>query len=74
MSLIEIAKNVVKAYDDDSCGAKLFEIYMNCLREAVEKTAPVQVSPLEFVEMTYEKEHLVGRPIFWAQWPSEEVK
>ena len=33
---------------------------------------PVQVSPLEFVTMTLEKEHLVGRPIIWAQWPNEE--
>jgi hypothetical protein len=33
---------------------------------------PAQVSPLEFVTMTLEKEHLVGRPIIWAQWPNEE--
>ena len=33
---------------------------------------PVQVSVLEFVEMVFEKEHLVGRPIVWAQWPSKE--
>ena len=33
---------------------------------------PVQVSPLEFVTMTLEKEHLVGKPIIWAQWPNEE--
>lgn len=33
---------------------------------------PVQVSPLDFVTMTLEKEHLVGRPIIWAQWPNEE--
>jgi hypothetical protein len=28
---------------------------------------PVQVSPLQFVEMVMEKEHLVGKPIFWAE-------
>ena len=32
----------------------------------------VQVSPLEFVEMVMEKEHLVGKPIFWAEWPNKE--
>jgi hypothetical protein len=32
----------------------------------------VQVSPLEFVEMVMEKEHLVGNPIFWAEWPNKE--
>ena len=33
---------------------------------------PVQVSPFEFVEMVMEKEHLVGKPIFWAEWPNKE--
>jgi hypothetical protein len=32
----------------------------------------VQVSPLEFMEMVMEKEHLVGNPIFWAEWPNKE--
>jgi hypothetical protein len=34
-----------------------------------EKT--VQVSPLEFVMAVLEKEHLVGKPLMWAQWPNE---
>lgn len=34
--------------------------------------ATVQVSPLEFVEMVMEKEHLVGKPLFWAEWPNKE--
>jgi hypothetical protein len=34
--------------------------------------ALVQVSPLQFVEMVMEKEHLVGKPIFWAEWPNKE--
>jgi len=33
---------------------------------------PVQVSPLEFVTMVMEKEHLVGKPLFWAEWPNKE--
>ena len=37
-----------------------------------QKQKPVQVSPLEFVEMVMEKEHLVGKPIFWAEWPNKE--
>lgn len=36
------------------------------------KDEPVQVSPLQFVEMVMEKEHLVGKPIFWAEWPNRE--
>jgi hypothetical protein len=36
------------------------------------QTAPVQVSPLEFVTMVMEKEHLVGKPLFWAEWPNKE--
>jgi hypothetical protein len=32
----------------------------------------VQVPPLQFVEMVMEKEHLIGKPIFWAEWPNKE--
>jgi chaperonin GroEL (HSP60 family) len=45
------------------------------LRQAIaefESQEPVQVSPLEFVEMVMEKEHLIGKPIFWAEWPNQE--
>jgi len=40
----------------------------------VHKTAqkPVQVSVEVFVAIVEDKENLVGRPIVWAQWPSEE--
>jgi hypothetical protein len=38
----------------------------------LESQEPVQVSPLEFVEMVMEKEHLIGKPIFWAEWPNQE--
>ena len=34
----------------------------------------VQVPVAEFVEMVMEKEHLVGKPLVWAQWPNEEKK
>ena len=37
-----------------------------------EKSKPVQVSPLEFVTMVLEKEHLVGQPIIWAEWPNKK--
>jgi hypothetical protein len=33
---------------------------------------PVQVPVAEFVEMVMEKEHLVGKPLVWAQWPNME--
>jgi hypothetical protein len=36
------------------------------------QTELVQVSPLEFVTAVLEKEHLIGKPIMWAQWPNEE--
>ena len=32
---------------------------------------PAKVSPLEFVTIAMEKEHLVGRPIIWAEWPTK---
>jgi hypothetical protein len=33
---------------------------------------PVQVSPIEFVERTFGRGHLVGVPVIWAEWPSRE--
>jgi hypothetical protein len=33
---------------------------------------PAKVSPLEFVTITLEKEHLVGKPMIWAEWPNKE--
>ena len=45
---------------------------IDAIREALAQPEPVQVSPLDFVTMTLEKEHLVGRPVIWAQWPNEE--
>ena len=45
---------------------------ITAINKALAQPKPVQVSPLDFVTMTLEKEHLVGRPIIWAQWPNEE--
>ena len=42
------------------------------IKEALAQPELVQVSPLEFVEMVMEKEHLIGNPIFWAKWPNKE--
>ena len=35
------------------------------------ESKPAKVSALEFVTITMEKEHLVGRPIIWAEWPTK---
>ena len=42
------------------------------LRERVAREELAQVSPLEFNHMTLDKEHMVGKPIFWAEWPNRE--
>ena len=48
-------------------------VALQAAREALRaQPAPVQVSPLEFVTMVMEKEHLVGKPLFWAEWPNKE--
>jgi hypothetical protein len=72
ISLREAAQTVLDAYYRDDCGGKQFELHLEVLRRALERLAPAQVSPLEFVTMTLEKEHLVGRPIIWAEWPNRE--
>jgi hypothetical protein len=53
----------------------IYEKAITAIKAALEaKDEPVQVSPLQFVEMVMEKEHLVGKPIFWAEWPNKEKK
>jgi hypothetical protein len=57
-----------------------FDVYLNCaiptaeaIKAALEaKDEPVQVSPLQFVEIVMEKEDCVGKPIIWAEWPNKE--
>ena len=33
----------------------------------------VQVSPLEFVTRVTGKEEIIGKPVFWTQWPTPEI-
>jgi hypothetical protein len=83
MTDYELMKQVM----ENICGAKLCEINsmssrqemlrlldkaITALRDRLAQTELVQVSPLEFVTAVLEKEHLVGKPIMWAQWPNEE--
>jgi hypothetical protein len=52
--------------------AMVVALYAEALQRLVEEQRPVEVSPLEFVTAVLEKEHLVGKPVMWAQWPNEE--
>jgi hypothetical protein len=61
--LVEVQDGKCK-HCTDGCSA--------CDARKLPEQEPVQVSPLEFVEMVMEKEHLVGKPIFWAEWPNKE--
>ena len=51
-------------------GCKAITAIKEALAESEKE--PVQVSPLEFVTMVMEKEHLIGKPLFWAEWPNKE--
>jgi len=63
-----LLKNGQTLYAEDKVWSTIISI-----QETLEtKDRPVQVSPLEFVEIVYEKEHLIGRPIVWAEWPNKE--
>jgi len=65
---LRLMRNGERLYAEDKVWSTIITI-----QEALEtKDRPVQVSPLEFVEIVYEKEHLIGRPIVWAQWPNAE--
>jgi len=46
--------------------------YINTPSQQEAKDEPVQVSPLQFVEMVIDKEDCIGKPIIWAEWPNKE--
>jgi hypothetical protein len=35
---------------------------------------PIRVRPWEFNFLSFEKEDVYGKPLIWAQWPTEERK
>ena len=60
-------------YEAQKGNDNAYQFEREAIKAALEaKDEPVQVSPLQFVEMVMEKEHLVGKPIFWAEWPNKE--
>jgi hypothetical protein len=67
---------LIEVRDANIHGLTLTQDYheaITAIKTALEaKDEPVQVSPLQFVEMVMEKEHLVGKTIFWAEWPNKE--
>ena len=71
--IIEIANKVWEVESFPSPAVLKLIKFAN-LVAAYERERLVQVSPLEFVTAVLEKEHLVGKPLMWAQWPNEEKK
>ena len=51
--------------------AEQMQNYARLAVQMSQERKPVQVTPLQFVEMVFEKEDCVGVPLFWAQWPNE---
>jgi hypothetical protein len=69
---IEAMKQALDALETHAAIGVRADKAIAAINKALAQPKPVQVSPLDFVTMTLEKEHLVGRPIIWAQWPNEE--
>ena len=67
---LRLALEALEGADEIDCDMRDAITAIKAALEA--KDEPVQVSPLQFVEMVMEKEHLVGKPIFWAEWPNKE--
>ena len=68
-----------KLTQEPVCPACKAEVLYECVAcssnnyPAQQAQEPVQVSVEEFVHIVEDKEHLVGRPIVWAQWPSNDM-
>jgi len=76
LEALEVANSCVDGYYIPKGKTHLpeIELAITAIKKALAQPEqePVQVSPLEFVEMVMEKEHLIGNPIFWAEWPNKE--
>jgi len=78
--MIEILKQAIDYIenvpdDRDSVGHIDRRALVFALNQAIaelESQEPVQVSPIQFVESTFGRGHLVGKPVIWAEWPSRE--
>lgn len=81
MTKDEALRRALEALEDlgmkhyENTGEVLYKETCTDIKAALEaKGEPVQVSPLQFVEMVMEKEDCIGKPIFWAEWPNKEKK
>ena len=78
MSLRKAAQQALEAleqcgFDDTRRNYQFEGKACDDLRAALSEEAmqPVQISPLQFVEMVMGKESITGRPIVWAEWPTD---
>ena len=73
--VLRLALEYVELVPDDRYNADHIDrdALITAIKAALEvKDEPVQVSPLQFVEMVMEKEDCIGKPIIWAEWPNKE--
>jgi len=70
----EVMKQALEASKDLCVNYAITEV-QRILEEALkqEQNWPIQVSIKEFVKAVEGKEDLIGRPVYWAQWPNENT-
>jgi hypothetical protein len=71
-ALEDAAYCVQKNYFPDKMGHD-WDDTIASIKKALEQPEIVQVSPLEFVTRVTGKEEIIGRPVFWTQWPTPEI-
>ena len=62
-----IAKAEKQDEDCQQCGGK------GCVACDAREQEPVQVTIKDFVKAVKGKEEIVGRPVYWAQWPNGDT-
>jgi hypothetical protein len=80
--MIEAMKQALEALETTSSYAtagwveKAHREAITSLRQAIaeaEKQEPVRVTIKDFVKAVEGKEEMVGRPVYWAQWPNDDT-
>ncbi len=77
LEALEVANSCIDGYYLPKEKAWLPEVEqaITSLRQAIaeaEKQEPVQVTIKDFVKAVEGKEEMVGRPVYWAQWPNND--
>jgi len=71
---IKQALQYIEANAETKDELEIAEGLRQVIAEAEKQDEPVLVTVKEFVKLVEGKENILGRPVYWTQWPYENTK